>query len=152
MGGFLCFLLANTASQVGSNVHCTHVLFRDSVGTYTPLELEAHAYPAGPVHLVLLTCFKLKMHTILSRATALAILSSKDGLKALERNQKPTPQQLLGNKDQNLTPLQQLLSRNLNFTTLQLSSKRDKNPTPLQLLIKEMPGEAFIDQQETKET
>ena len=89
--------------------------------------------------------------TILSRTTALAILSSKDGLKALERNQNPTPQQLLGNRNQNLTPVQQLLSRNLNFATLQLSSKRDKNPTPLQLLVKEMPGEAFIDQQMQKD-
>ena len=47
---------------------------------------------------------------ILFRATALAILSVKNGLKALKTS--PTPQQSLS----------------------------DRKPTPLQLLIKEMPG------------
>ena len=62
------------------------------------------------------------MQTIIYRDIALAILSGKDGLKALQRDKSPTPLQ----RDKSQTPLQ-----------------KDKSPTPLQLLVKEMPGETL---------
>ena len=41
---------ANTASQAGSNVHCTHVLFRVSVVTYCPYSWPSAGGKPGAIH------------------------------------------------------------------------------------------------------
>lgn len=91
-----------------------------------------------------LRSYKHVCHYTLSRATALAILSEKDGLKALERNLNLTPlQQLLGNNEEALNAQQVLEYVKRNPFPQRQSSIMNKTPTPLQLLIKEMPGETL---------